>query len=80
MMDDKMNVKLVDFGFSRYFDRSKGLQQVLGTPLYMAPEITKKEKYDSKVDIWSLGVMIYILLCGSPPFNARTRKDLFMQI
>jgi serine/threonine protein kinase len=43
----------------------------------MAPEIVKKLKYDSRVDIWSLGVMLYIILIGKTPFNAKTKDELF---
>jgi serine/threonine protein kinase len=46
----------------------------------MAPEIVKKVKYDCKVDIWSLGVMAYIMLSGRPPFNGRTKEEIFMQL
>jgi serine/threonine protein kinase len=40
-----------------------------GTPMYMAPEILKKEKYDQKVDIWSIGIISYVMLTGSIPIN-----------
>ena len=40
----------------------------LGTPLYMAPELVREESYDSKVDIWAAGVVIYTMLSGNPPF------------
>ena len=46
----------------------------------MAPEIVKKLKYDARVDIWSLGVMLYIILIGKTPFNAKTKDELFHQI
>ena len=42
----------------------------------MAPEIVNNMKYDSKVDIWSMGVVTYILLCGKPPFYGKTRYDV----
>ena len=51
-------VKLVDFGFAKCFDPSKGLDDMLGTPIYMPPEILKNQVYDSRVDIWSLGVIV----------------------
>ena len=44
------------------------LTEILGSPLYMAPEIVKKECYDHKVDVWSAGVVLYAMLCGRMPF------------
>lgn len=46
----------------------------------MAPEIVKKVKYGTKVDIWSLGVMAYIMLSGKPPFNGKTKEEIFIQL
>lgn len=46
----------------------------------MAPEIIKRLAYDSKIDIWSVGVMTYILLSGKPPFNGQTKEEIFLQI
>jgi len=43
----------------------------------MAPEIVKNERYDSKVDVWALGVITHILLTGSPPFFGKEKKDIF---
>lgn len=64
-------VKITDFGFAKCYDPFKfdGLDDILGSPIYMAPEIVKKLKYDGKVDIWSLGIIAYIMLSGRPPFN-----------
>jgi len=61
-------MKLVDFGTSVMFDPNTKLQQKLGTPYYIAPEVLDR-KYDQKCDMWSCGVILYILLCGYPPFN-----------
>ena len=62
-MDD-FRVKIADLGFAQEFDREKGLDLVLGTPLYMAPELVLHQKYTEKVDVWSLGVIVYQLLSG----------------
>ena len=70
---DNFKAKLADFGFSKMFD-NQNLNQMLGSPLYMAPEIIKKQVYDEKVDIWSTGVLLYILFCGKPPFVAQTKS------
>ena len=61
-------LKLIDFGFAEQFDREKGMTLVLGSPLYMAPELVKKQTYDDKVDIWALGCITYQLLSGQTPF------------
>lgn len=57
-MDD-FRIKIADLGFAQEFDREKGLDLVLGTPLYMAPELVLHQKYTEKVDVWSLGVIVY---------------------
>ena len=49
---------------------------VLGTPLYMAPELVKQHKYSEKVDVWSLGVIVYQLLSGITPFDGNDIKEL----
>lgn len=61
-------VKLTDFGLSAKMQPDKLLYGALGTPLFVAPEILKELGYDSACDMWSLGVMMYIVLCGYPPF------------
>ena len=62
--EDDMTVKITDFGFSCLFDPNEGLDKELGSPLYMAPEIIMKELYNEKVDIWSIGIITYMLLSG----------------
>lgn len=61
-------LKLTDFGFAKETLTQKSLQTPCYTPYYVAPEILEAESYDKSCDIWSLGVIIYILLCGYPPF------------
>ena len=78
---DKLDIKITDFGFAKCYDPQDskgGMDEILGSPLYMAPEIVKKLKYDSKVDIWSLGIMTYIILSGKPPFSAKTKDEIFL--
>ena len=58
-VEPKIEIKLTDFGFATYFKYCEKLNQQLGTPLYMAPEIIKGEEYNSKVDIWSAGVILF---------------------
>jgi len=60
-------IKITDFGLARFFDNSL-MMTGWGTPGYVAPEILSGKGYTSSVDIWSIGVILYILLCGFPPF------------
>ncbi|ESP03509.1 hypothetical protein LOTGIDRAFT_137255 [Lottia gigantea] len=61
-------LKLTDFGFAKEIAAVKSLQTPCYTPYYVAPEVLGPEKYDKSCDMWSLGVIMYILLCGYPPF------------
>lgn len=61
-------LKLTDFGFAKEINAYKSLQTPCYTPYYVAPEVLGPEKYDMSCDMWSLGVIMYILLCGYPPF------------
>jgi len=61
-------LKLTDFGFAKDVHIRDTLQTPCYTPYYVAPEVLGPEKYDKSCDIWSLGVIMYILLCGFPPF------------
>jgi len=63
-----LSIKIIDFGTSNYFDKNQKLTLKVGTPYYIAPEVLKKD-YNNKCDIWSCGVIMYVLLCGSPPFD-----------
>ena len=71
------HVKIADFGFSKIMTKSKQYtRSQLGTPYYMAPELWKGEVYDYKIDIWALGICLYELLTGSPPFKAETQYKM----
>ena len=75
-------VKIADFGFAKRFESFQELTTSCGTPGYVAPEIlnSSKQWYGPQVDVWSLGVIMYILLVGYPPFTAETQPALFRKI
>merc|ERR1719240_782885 len=74
-------VKITDFGLSKAFDaQSQVMQTPCGTPGYIAPEVLRMKGYDKSCDVWSLGVIVYILLCGFPPFYADNDAQLFERI
>eukprot|EP00347_Sterkiella_histriomuscorum_P020848 403336235 len=77
LMDTKNNnqIKVIDFGTSQKFDPSKKMNQIFGTAYYIAPEVLKGE-YNEKCDLWSLGVILYILLSGKPPFDGNDDKEI----
>jgi len=78
--NDKDVIKIADFGLAKDFEKASLVTSV-GTPDYVAPEvISGAGNYDSSVDIWSIGVITYVLLCGFPPFCGDTQKELFMNI
>lgn len=64
-------IKIADFGFAKKMKKPNSLRTKCGTPTYIAPEILNEEYYGLEVDNWSLGVIIYILLAGYPPFQGR---------
>lgn len=76
-MDTKNNnaIKVIDFGTSQKFDPSKKMSQIFGTAYYIAPEVLKGE-YNEKCDLWSIGVILYILLSGKPPFDGNDDKEI----
>ncbi len=78
--NEEIVIKLVDFGLGGLIEEQKRFTDLLGSPMYIAPEILKKEPYDEKVDIWSSGIIMYILLSGSVPFQAANQGHLFQLI
>lgn len=74
-------VVIADFGLSKVFGGGERLETSCGTPDYVAPEVlTCDNGYDNSVDMWSVGVITYIILCGFPPFFAKTQNALFEKI
>ncbi|XP_041674660.1 serine/threonine-protein kinase MARK2-like isoform X2 [Drosophila eugracilis] len=77
LLDQKMNIKIADFGFSTTFDRDAQLETFCGSPPYAAPELFRGKKYTGpEVDSWSLGVVLFTLISGYLPFDGGTLKEL----
>jgi calcium-dependent protein kinase len=77
--DSDFDIKLIDFGASLQIDNKKKANQVVGTPYYVAPEVLMGS-YDSKCDIWSAGVILYIMLCGYPPFYGDNDDEILQKV
>ncbi|CAG9324500.1 unnamed protein product [Blepharisma stoltei] len=72
-------LKLIDFGTSKHFEPKEKMKHFIGTSYYVAPEVISGS-YDSKCDVWSLGVILYIMLSGYPPFNGRSDEEIYKKI
>jgi calcium-dependent protein kinase len=80
--DEDSEVKLIDFGLSKRFSEREEVDRmhtVVGTPYYVAPEVLKGN-YDKTCDIWSLGVILFVFLCGYPPFEGDNNKEIFRNV
>jgi serine/threonine protein kinase len=78
--NDDTNVKIADFGFAKKISELKEKETPLGTLSYVAPEILQRKKYEAQPDIWSMGVIVYVLLVGYPPFYDKNEKKLQSKI
>jgi serine/threonine protein kinase len=78
--DSLEQVKIADFGLANVCGTGAALKTSCGTPDYVAPEILLGDGYDFAVDMWSLGILAYVLLCGYPPFWGETQSELFRKI
>mmetsp|Transcript_168031 Transcript_168031/g.297702 ORF Transcript_168031/g.297702 Transcript_168031/m.297702 type:complete len:499 (+) Transcript_168031:99-1595(+) len=74
-------IKVIDFGLAKRFDKTKDppMKTKAGTPYYVAPQVLMGS-YDEKCDIWSCGVIAYILLCGYPPFYGDKDEDILRRV
>nr|CAD1821414.1 unnamed protein product [Ananas comosus var. bracteatus] len=77
--DENATMKLIDFGLSDFIKPDERLNDIVGSAYYVAPEVLHRS-YSMEADIWSIGVITYILLCGSRPFWARTESGVFRSV
>jgi len=77
--DDNANLKVIDFGTAKTFTPDNKMNETYGTAYYIAPEVLNLS-YTEKCDVWSCGVIMYILLSGTPPFNGRDDRDILRKV
>lgn len=77
--EEESPLKTIDFGLSVFFRPDEKFSDVVGSPYYVAPEVLRKH-YGPECDVWSAGVIIYILLSGVPPFWDETEQGIFEQV
>ncbi|CAA7033892.1 unnamed protein product [Microthlaspi erraticum] len=77
--DEDSLLKTIDFGLSMFFKPDEVFTDVVGSPYYVAPEVLRKS-YGAEADVWSAGVIVYILLSGVPPFWAESEQGIFEQV
>ena len=77
--NDYHQIKIIDFGTATVFNKEKREHALIGSAYYIAPEVLSKN-YTEKCDLWSCGVIMYILLTGRPPFNGKTEEEIMSKI
>ncbi|KAJ8246622.1 hypothetical protein GJAV_G00253570 [Gymnothorax javanicus] len=81
LLDSNMNIKLADFGFGNFYNSGEPLSTWCGSPPYAAPEVFEGKEYEGpQLDIWSLGVVLYVLVCGSLPFDGTSLPALRQRV
>ncbi|PPD75177.1 hypothetical protein GOBAR_DD27891 [Gossypium barbadense] len=75
--DFRGNLKIGDFGSSTWLGEVGTADGLVGTPYYVAPEVVMGRAYNEKVDVWSAGVVLYVMLAGVPPFYGETADEIF---
>ena len=80
LLDEQKNIKIIDFGFGNTFKSEHLLDTFCGSPFYAAPEMILGKRYEGpEVDMWSLGVILFALLCGHLPFDDENMKEALPQ-
>ncbi|XP_034449455.1 serine/threonine kinase 17a like [Hippoglossus hippoglossus] len=74
------DIRIVDFGLSRRMDNITEVREILGTPEYVAPEILNYEPISTATDMWSIGVLTYVMLTGESPFLGEEKQETFLNI
>ena len=72
-------LKVIDFGTARHFIPNVLMTKKVGSPYYIAPEVISKS-YNEKCDVWSCGIILYIMLCGYPPFRGKDEADIMKNV
>ncbi|RKO93643.1 kinase-like domain-containing protein, partial [Blyttiomyces helicus] len=81
LLDEHKTIKIIDFGFGNNFTVEGLLDTFCGSPFYAAPEMILGKKYEGpEVDMWSLGIILFALLCGHLPFDDDNMKELYRKI
>lgn len=80
MIEGHNKIKVIDFGTAISFNPEKGMDNILGTPFYMAPEIFNDGTYNEKCDMWSLGVILFVMLTGRPPFYGSSDAEVIKRV
>ncbi|XP_053176525.1 serine/threonine-protein kinase SIK2 isoform X1 [Scomber japonicus] len=81
LLDGHMNIKIADFGFGNFFQPGEPLATWCGSPPYAAPEVFEGQQYEGpQLDIWSMGVVLYVLVCGALPFDGPTLPVLRQRV
>jgi calcium-dependent protein kinase len=76
---DGKAIKLIDFGGARRFGANRTMRKISGTPFYIAPEVLARS-YDARCDLWSMGIVMYIMLTGEPPFPGKEDEIIYDKI
>jgi calcium-dependent protein kinase len=77
--DDSSHIKLIDFGLAKKVSKNELMNTPNGTPYYIAPEVLKGS-YTTQCDTWSMGVVMYIMLSGRPPFGGKNNNEILQSV